>query len=47
MKKTPHKTAAASDGGNIYTKRFYFLMRLVRINKMLRGAKIIPAEKQA
>ena len=27
-----------------YTERFEFLMRLIRIDKMLRSAKIIPAQ---
>ncbi len=28
-----------------YTERFDFLMRLIRISKMLKSAKIITAEK--
>jgi hypothetical protein len=28
-----------------YTERFYFLMRLIRISKILKTAKIIPGEK--
>ena len=29
-----------------YTERFEFLMKLIRINRMLRKAKIIPANGQ-
>lgn len=36
------KIKKASDRN--YTERFEFLMRLIRINKMLRMAKIIPAQ---
>ena len=28
-----------------YTERFEFLMKLIRINSMLKNAKIIPAQK--
>lgn len=45
MKKNPQTNTKEKPEGDIYTKRFYFLMRLIRINKMLRSAKIIPAEK--
>ena len=45
MEKQPKANAEAKSENEIYTQRFYFLMRLIRIGKMLRGAKIIPAGK--
>lgn len=33
-------------GERTYTERFEFLMRLIRISKMLRSAKIIPAQPE-
>lgn len=43
--KVAAKNKKVKTQDKIYTERFHFLIRLIRINKMLANAKIIPAEK--
>jgi len=43
--KAPVKNKKDKTPDEVYTQRFRFLLRLIRINKMLSKAKIIPAEK--
>ncbi len=43
--KTQTKKIKTISQDEVYTQRFHFLMRLIRINKMLSKAKIISARK--
>ena len=43
--KAPVKNKKDKTPDEVYTQRFRFLLRLIRINKMLRKSKIIASGK--